>query len=759
MGPIPGSAPTPRKSTRRRSRPARPSIYTAVGSRLKEPGSEDSTSVWRSVDERLHSTPADRTQEPDVWDTLSGLVDPAEFRPRLAPDIELKEFKLRGGNDYAVIANPRDLIHYRLEPAETELVKLMDGSSTVKEIVVERFHESGDLELSGVADLVSTLHEGNFLDRPFVDVPSAVKQALNPISLPRQKAREFMKELSVDWQGAHGLVQWVHDHGGKWLFRWWARILGAVVAVSGLVAFASVVRSQRFTLTGESPVIGILVLLVLDYIMVFVHELGHALVLVHYGRRVKNAGFQIYFGAPTFFVDATDGLMLEPRKRIIESFGGPYAQMLIGGISAIVSWAFPDWFLSETMYRYAVLNYFVLSMNLIPLLELDGYWIFSEIIQVPELRPRSLSFIRHDLWHKLWNRLRFSRQEIGLALYGIIGVLFSVFSFYTAYFYWRSIFGNLVARLWNGGPVTRGLLVLLALFVLGPVIRGAIALVRSLGRRLRDVWRNVQWRLEQGWRVEAAQLIDDLPMFEDLPAEVLDDLAGRVQLRSVARGQPVIRQGERARSFYIVRTGTLRVLEEDPDTGNEKVLRVLGRGESFGELGLVEGAPRAATVRAIEDAQIFEIDKGTFDRLLADMIQVPDFAPTLQAIAELRELPSFSHLEPDELSELLDHGTWVNYPPGEPIVVQGETGDAFYALRSGQVEVTEDGKPVATLGPGAFFGEIALLMDSPRTATVRARTPVRAYRLDREGFDRILAGAFKRGTLDPSKATDRTLHH
>jgi CRP-like cAMP-binding protein len=735
-------------------------VPAAIQDRLSRQPPDSAIGVWGSVDQRIRTKPSPEPGgETGIWASLSAIVDPAEFRPRLAPDIELKEFNLRGGNDYAVIANPRDLIHFRLEPAETALVKLMDGTRTVKEIVVERFQESGDLEISGVADLVSTLYEGNFLDRQFVDVPGAVGRALNPISAARQKGREFMRTLTIEWQGAHRLVRWLHDHGLSWLFKRWAQVLGGAMAIAGLVAFVTVARSHRFTLTGESPVIGILVLLVLDYVMVFVHELGHALVLVHHGRRVKNAGFQIYFGAPTFFVDTSDGLMLEARQRIVESFGGPYAQMLIGGISAIISWAFPEWILSETMYRYAVLNYLVLSMNLIPLLELDGYWIFSEAIQEPELRPKSLAFIRHDLWHKLRNRLGFSRLEVGLAAYGIVGVLFSIFSFYTAYFYWRSIFGSLVSKLWNAGAVTRGLLVVLALFVLGPVLRGFVNLLRTVGRRLRDVWRNVQWRLEQGWRVEAAELIDALPMFDDLPSEVLDDLAGRVQLRSIARGQPVIRQGERAQSFYVVRRGTLRVVEEDLETGNERVLRVLGRGESFGELGLVVGAPRTATVRAVEDAQIFEIDKGTFERLLGDMIHVPDFAPTLQSIAELRELPSFAHLEPDELAELLDHGDWVTYPPGDEIVVQGEPGDAFYAIGSGQVEVIEDERFVATLGPGSYFGEIALLLESPRTATVRARTVVRAYRLDREGFDQLVAGAFSRGTLDPSKATDRTLRH
>ena len=173
----------------------------------------------------------------------------------------------------------------------------------------------------------------------------------------------------------------------------------------------------------------------------------------------------------------------------------------------------------------------------------------------------------------------------------------------------------------------------------------------------------------------------------------------------------------------------------------------------------MDGAPRAATVRAVEDAELFEVDEATFDRLLADMIHVPEFAQTFQHAAELRELPSFAALGADDLAEVLEHGDWVNVAPGETIIEQGAEGDAFYAIRSGQVEVYKDGEPTGSLGPGAHFGEVALLMDVPRTATVVATTPARVFRLDREGFERAVAGAFRRGTLNPAARVGRTWQH
>jgi CRP-like cAMP-binding protein/Zn-dependent protease len=745
-------------AARRRPRP-RTSAYEAVGRRLQADGvatrTAAPTGVAAALERGIRAAPAARG---DLWRSLGRAVDPASARPRLAPDVEVKQFTLRWGNDYAMIANPREQLHYRLEPGEVELVRLMDGSRTVKEIVVERFRASGDLELSGVADLVRELHEGGFLSAPFVDIPAAVRRALDPVSVGRMKARQFVKTLSIDWRGAHRLVAWFYRRGLKWFFVPWVAAPVGVLAILGLAAFVSVYRRGEFSLGGADAVAATLLLLAMNYLLTFVHELAHALVLVRHGRRVKSAGFMIYFGSPAFFVESSDALMLERRQRIAQAFAGPYSELVIAGAASLVVWAFPGSPAAAILYKFALLNYFVIFLNLVPLLELDGYFILSDAIQVPDLRPRSLRFIRFDVWRKLRRRERLTKQEVGLGLYAVLGIAFTILSLYWSVFFWEEVFGGLVRALWRGGIGTRLLLLALAVFVTGPVVRGAIALLRSLVRRARALVRAAVFRMETRWRVEAARMIDALPAFEDMPEDVLSDLAGRVRLRTYPAGKPVFRQGDRPEAFYVVRRGTLRVVEED-ETGAERVLRTLGRGESFGELGLVDRAPRSATVRPVEETQLFVVDEGTFDRLLADMIEVPEFAPTLQATAELRRVEAFASLGADDLADVVSHGRWVNVAPGETIVEQGEEGDAFYGVGSGQVDVVRDGEPIGTLGPGAHFGEVALLLDAPRTATVIARTPARLFRLDREGFDRSIAEAFSRGTLNPAAALRRTWQH
>jgi CRP-like cAMP-binding protein len=712
--------------------------------------------VWGVVEERLGSA---GESEGSLWSRLGTLVDPGEYRPKLAADIEVKRFTQRSGEDYYMLANPRDLVHYKIQGPDYELVKLMDGTRTLKEIVIERFSDSGEMDVGGVADFVYQLRSENFFEDPYDDVEAVVHRAMHP-SHRHEKLRQFLTNLRIEWKNPQAPVKWLYDHGLRYALTKPFVLLALIVSIGGIFAFVANYRSDLFGLTGKSLAVGFFVLLAIQYFMILIHELGHALVLVHNGRRLKGAGFLIYFGCPAFYVESSDSLMMEPRKRVLQAFAGPYGQLFGAGIASLIAWAYPQWVVSETLYRYTVLAYLNIFLNLIPILELDGYFMLSDWLRTPDLRPRSVEFLRHDFLHKLRTRERFTRNDVGLLVYGLLGVLGSILLLISGYIFWRILFGGLVVSMWNGGIETRVVLILLGLFLLNPVIRGSIRVFAAIGRRITALVSRVRFRWQRRWRVEAAEMIDRLSLFDDVPEDVLSELAGRVRLRSFSAGQPVVRQGERAEGFYVVRKGVLRVVEEDPSTGEElRTLRSLGRGEAFGEVGLAEAASRAATVRAARDVEVFEIDKGTFGELLAGILQAPRFAPTMQSVAEVRKMASFSHMETDELVELVEQGEWVNVAPGEAIVEQGEEGDAFFAISSGQVEVSQDHQSVRTMGPGAHFGEIALLLDVPRTATVRAITPVRAFRLRREGFDKLVRDSFHKGTVNPVISLDRVEEH
>ena len=704
---------------------------------------------------------ADATRAPgtslDIWSVVGDRVDLSAFRPALAPDVEIKVFRMRWGNDYAMAYNPRRFTHYKLEPWEADLLTSMDGSRSVAELIVERLGTSGSIDADGVTELVLSLRRYGYFDPAAPNVDDALERNLHRTTGPVDAARAALRNLRLEWTGAERAVRWAYDHGLRLVFTPPVAIAAVVVAVAGIVAFARATAWDRFAIDRAAAPAEAALLIALGGVLTFAHELGHALVVTHHGRRLGSAGFMLYFGSPAFFVDASDSLMLDRGPRMLQSAMGPFFELVLAGAASIVIFVFPDLDVAPVLYRFALINYFVIALNLVPLLELDGYWLLADAIQVPDLRRRSLRFTRHDLWHKLRTRERFSIQEIGLGLYGVVGIAFTIFSLATAAIFWQYTFGGVLEELWTQGFATRALLVLFVLLFAGPAIRGAITLARTIARRIRAIVRRVRFRVETSWRVEAASMIDDLPAFADLPVDLLNDLAGRVELRAYAGGEPVFRQGDRADAFYVVRQGLVLIEQEHPDAPDVDVLATLGPGESFGELGLLRSSPRAATARVAEDTELFVVPKSAFDRLLADAIDAPSFGPTLQSLAELRALPSFAHLGTEPLAELLDNGDWTTAAPGDEVVRQGDVGDAFYAIADGQADVVRDGVTVAHLTSGDHFGELALIDDAPRAATVVARTPMRLFRLEREGFERVVAEAFDRGILRPN--IGRTWEH
>jgi cAMP-dependent protein kinase regulator len=279
--------------------------------------------------------------------------------------------------------------------------------------------------------------------------------------------------------------------------------------------------------------------------------------------------------------------------------------------------------------------------------------------------------------------------------------------------------------------------------LLGPA---AFAIVAVLGRALLTIGRLLlrRWRQARGQVPrEHLEALAALPFLADVPRSELRQIASYLRTEEVEAGQLVVRQGARGDRFYVLLDGQVRVVRIAADEREER-LATLGPGSYFGEAALVANVPRTATVVAETPARLLSLDAGHFRRWLASRVDVD--AAVHRTLAErehLARLPLFAGLGSAELDRLAAKMLVTRYSAGDTIVEQGAAGDRFFVIVDGQVEVVrreDDGVEarLAALGVGDFFGEMALLDRAPRSATVRALSPVETYTLTADDFQRML---------------------
>jgi CRP/FNR family transcriptional regulator, cyclic AMP receptor protein len=104
----------------------------------------------------------------------------------------------------------------------------------------------------------------------------------------------------------------------------------------------------------------------------------------------------------------------------------------------------------------------------------------------------------------------------------------------------------------------------------------------------------------------------------------------------------------------------------------------------------------------------------------------------------IKSVPLFEHCSKSELAKIAEIADELDLREGKVLIREGERGREFFVIADGEVEVTRQGSPIATLGPGSFVGEMALLSDVPRTATVTALTPLDVLVITDRGFSGLL---------------------
>jgi len=249
----------------------------------------------------------------------------------------------------------------------------------------------------------------------------------------------------------------------------------------------------------------------------------------------------------------------------------------------------------------------------------------------------------------------------------------------------------------------------------------------------------------------AAEHLRGVPLFADLHGDAIQGISKRLLLRHVPKDELVYAEGTPGDALYIIESGQVRIAS---DAENEReVFAHLQAGDFFGEMALLTGKSRSSAARAETNTNFWMLYRSDFDELL---VQYPAISLALsrtlserlaqadQRFVErhLRRMSLLVGLSSKQLEDVSARLRPVKYRSGEVILTEGAPGDVMYLIEWGRVEVLSktDGRSrvLAILGEGDFFGEMALLTGSPRSATVRAVTDVDLLALYQPDFDELV---------------------
>src|SRR5882757_3341673 len=238
-------------------------------------------------------------------------------------------------------------------------------------------------------------------------------------------------------------------------------------------------------------------------------------------------------------------------------------------------------------------------------------------------------------------------------------------------------------------------------------------------------------------KIQDSEILRRSSLFRFVSDEHFEAIEPLLQEEHYEFGEVIVKQGDPANSFYVLTSGRARALKIKPD-GEEIPLGVLKPGDSFGEAALAEGGIRNATVRCSTAVDVLRIDRDDFLQLIR---RVPDLKQYVESTGRNRALQSFLYqfsnfgrLPAPVLRGMIDKLTPVTFEKGNLIIREGDNAGPLYVIEKGRARafagLNGRERNLAFYREGDFFGELSILNDSPRAASVEAFTDCQLLSLD-----------------------------
>ncbi|XP_055619326.1 cAMP-dependent protein kinase type II regulatory subunit isoform X3 [Toxorhynchites rutilus septentrionalis] len=235
-------------------------------------------------------------------------------------------------------------------------------------------------------------------------------------------------------------------------------------------------------------------------------------------------------------------------------------------------------------------------------------------------------------------------------------------------------------------------------------------------------------------RARLCDSVKNILLFRSLDKEQMNEVLDAMFEKIAKSKDYIIKQGDDGDNFYVIESGVYKAYVGE----DQKHIHTYDNSGSFGELALLYNMPRAATIQAETDGQLWAMDRQTFRRILLKSA----FRKRKMYEALLDAVPILKTLQNYERMNLADALVPHTYTKGERIIKQGDAADGMYFIEDGKVSIRiqQDAGEVeiSNLEKGQYFGELALVTHRPRAASAYAVDNVKVAFLDVDAFERLL---------------------
>jgi CRP-like cAMP-binding protein len=672
-----------------------------------------------------------------------------DIQPGLIPETEIIDFS----DTIKFLKNCKNKNYLIIDNDEFKLIEKFNGKISFSDLLQDELEKKGAKDFQIIMDLMMKLNSNGFLSGDYAEeIKEEVKilESDNKLIKAKKKIFQFVNidVIKLELKFSNPILQNISSA----IFSIPLLMTLLIIAIA-YTPMRNIIYLHAFhfkTIYGQSqffssPIIETISIWIIISLIFSIKNVMSAYKLAYYNLEVINPRITFSWGFLFFTLDSSDIVKKGLFKSICFYCLRIFFPFII--ILACFGWGYIpiDESLLTLLFQLSLLISFV---NISPLFKTE----FNQILRL--IKPyggdvvKPFAYLSQNFIKEIFNvKNKYKGQNFNLltSTYSIIWI----YLFYS--YLWASLKLNLLSFLVNISQFTLAEKVMISVYIISLAVPSVILLITTfiIGiQNFKSVARTPIYKLSKisqdifSKKVPAKESIYDfiheIPLFSKLSESDTKSLCDILRIIEVPSGKKIIVEGDKGTEFFTIVKGKVNVTKR-LKSGAQRSVATLEIGDSFGEVALIEDTYRTATVRAITKTFLIKLDKKGFDKFIKKSgIDKEKITDMIGISKILMNIQMFSFFNPSQINSLISKLQSANFNKDEMIFKQNDLGDKFYIIQDGEILIqhSEDGKITLekTLFKGDYFGEIALIKNISRTASVISLSQSRTFYLTKQNF-------------------------